>query len=84
MIQAPAEHFLSCANCWITLVVLPNLTQGIGDFAPLRGDANTCATIELNHLEPAFFPHPPCQDPDPRGDADFYGTHMSCTSIMSL
>ena len=52
-------------------MVLPNLTEGMGILAPryLR-DADTCAIINLNHLEPAVFPHPPCEDPDPCGDAD--------------
>ena len=62
--KAPAvQLFLSFANCWTTLVVLPNITKGIGVFVPQCGDADTCAIIELNHSESVVFRTPRAKTP---------------------
>ena len=58
MIQVPAvQNFLSCANCRITLLALPNLLEGIGVIAPLCGDADTCAIV-VKSFGTRFFSHP--------------------------
>ena len=62
-IQAPAVQDFPVQNAGMPLVVSPNLTEGIVVSAHcaetrLCGDPDTCAIIELNHLEPGFFRTP--------------------------
>ena len=52
------------------LDVSPNLAAGVGVSAhcaetlrTLCGDSDPCAVVELNNLEPAFFPHPCAETP---------------------
>ena len=52
------------------LDISPNLAAGDGVSAhcaetlrTLCGDSDPCAVVELNNLEPAFFPHPCAETP---------------------
>ena len=39
------------------------IAQGCGDPDPCGDSGHCCAVFELNHLEPAFFPHPCAETP---------------------
>ena len=71
-------------------MVSPNLPEGIVVSAQcLCRDHDTCAIIELNHLEPGFFSHPCAKTPICAEtpicmceDADDYGTTV--TAVLHI
>ena len=60
---------LSSTKCWSTTRGIAQPHRRYRGLRTVCGDHDTCAIIELNHLEPGFFA-PLCEDPDMCRDAD--------------
>ena len=68
------------------LDISPNLATGVG-VSEVCGDSDPCAVFQLNHLEPAFFPHPCAETPTRAETPTLAETRILtviCTACVSL